>query len=147
MMANEVTSADGGWRRRRTGCDLWAVVKAEGSLTRVLPILIHIGLLRRSIPWPVHCGGPDHQNASKYQSVRIPGRLIQAPDPQDLFFRFPQSALSASANPRQPLLAFPFSEAKSCRSFNPRPISISSLAVAVKGLDANGLTWFSRHQS
>jgi hypothetical protein len=89
---------------------------------------------------PVREAGPGHQNASKYQSVRIPGRLIQAPDCMDSLFGFPQPALSISANPRQPLLAFPFSEAKSCRSFNPRPISISSLAVAVKGLDANGLT-------
>ena len=64
----------------------------------------------------------------------------------DSFFRFSESALSTNPKPFHPLFAFPFSEAKSCRSFNPRPISISSLAVEVKGLDANGLTWFNRHQ-
>jgi hypothetical protein len=91
-------------------------------------------------------GGPGHQNASKYQGARIPGRLIQAADSMDSFFRFTKLALSTSASPFHPLLAFPFPPSKSCLSFIPIAISISSLAVAVKGLDENGLTWFSRHQ-
>ncbi len=39
-------------------------------------------------PWPVRRGGPDHHNASKYQGARKLGRLIQAADFMDSFFRF-----------------------------------------------------------
>jgi hypothetical protein len=60
-------------------------------------------------------------------------RCIQAPDFMDPFSGSATSIRPTSPNPFHPLFAFPFPPSKSCLSFIPSPISISSLAVEVKG--------------
>ena len=72
--------------------------------------------------------------------------LFHTADPQDPFPGSATSIRPTSPNPFQPLLGLPFSPGRSWRSLSPQVISISSLAIRLKGFDGNERKWFSRHQ-
>jgi len=57
---------------------------------------------------------------------------IQSPDSMDPFSGSANSIRPTRSQPLPTPLRFPFSEAQSCRYFNPNPISLSSLAIKVK---------------